>query len=357
VFPIESCGIQKEELVRELLKKATIAAAGALVLAALAAPPAGAAPRAAQGAAPSGIAAKVDLNTASEKQLEGLPGVGTATARKIIAGRPYASVSDLSRAGVSAKVIAQITPLVWASGGAGAGAAETSAAAPSGSAAGSSGSGVKASAAAGGSSTSSPPPLRGAAGPGTASRRKADLTESAPAPKVDVNTASEKDLRTLPGVGVATARRIINNRPYSSIEDLARAGVPATTIAKLAPMATASSVPPRATGNAGGAGSAPAPSSTAAPAPSPAPAPAPAPAAPPSASGAAPATTGGTGAGAGAAAAQPPVKGMVWVNLDSKIYHYEGDRFYGKTKHGQFMTEADAIKAGYRASKSGPKPK
>jgi hypothetical protein len=44
---------------------------------------------------------------------------------------------------------------------------------------------------------------------------------------------------------------------------------------------------------------------------------------------------------------------MVWVNTSSKIYHYEGDRWYGKTKEGKFMTEADAIKAGYRASKEG----
>jgi hypothetical protein len=46
---------------------------------------------------------------------------------------------------------------------------------------------------------------------------------------------------------------------------------------------------------------------------------------------------------------------MVWANPDSKIYHREGDRFYGKTKNGKWMTEADAIAAGYRASKTKPK--
>jgi len=44
--------------------------------------------------------------------------------------------------------------------------------------------------------------------------------------------------------------------------------------------------------------------------------------------------------------------GMVWVNTESHIYHKEGSRFYGKTKQGKYMTEADAIKEGDRASKT-----
>jgi uncharacterized protein YoxC len=43
-------------------------------------------------------------------------------------------------------------------------------------------------------------------------------------------------------------------------------------------------------------------------------------------------------------------QGMVWVNTDSGIYHNDG-AFFGKTKEGKFMTEADAKKAGYRAAK------
>jgi hypothetical protein len=43
--------------------------------------------------------------------------------------------------------------------------------------------------------------------------------------------------------------------------------------------------------------------------------------------------------------------GMVWVNTDSGVYHKPGTRWYGRTKKGKYMTEADAIKAGYHAAK------
>ena len=42
----------------------------------------------------------------------------------------------------------------------------------------------------------------------------------------------------------------------------------------------------------------------------------------------------------------------VWVNLPSGVYHYPGTRWYGKTKSGKFMTEAEAKAAGYKASQS-----
>ena len=46
-----------------------------------------------------------------------------------------------------------------------------------------------------------------------------------------------------------------------------------------------------------------------------------------------------------------PGNGSVWVNLKSKAYHKEGDKYYGKTKHGQYASEADAIKAGFHEAK------
>jgi hypothetical protein len=51
-------------------------------------------------------------------------------------------------------------------------------------------------------------------------------------------------------------------------------------------------------------------------------------------------------------AANPPAPGgghgQVWVNPETGVYHRTGSRFYGTTRKGKYMTEQDAIQAGYK---------
>jgi hypothetical protein len=58
----------------------------------------------------------------------------------------------------------------------------------------------------------------------------------------------------------------------------------------------------------------------------------------------------GQGSASAEEIASAKASGKVWVNLDSGVYHKSG-RWYGKTKNGKFMSEAEAKQAGYRESK------
>ena len=155
----------------------------------------------------------IDLNSASQKDLESLKGIGPAMAKKIIAGRPYTAIDDLKKAGISEKTIESIKPLVKV----GATTAPIKPAAEKKPAAASAGPSKPAAEA---KPVAAPAPTKAAAEkakPKAAAQAPAKLT---PGQKVNLNTATKDQLEALPEIGPVKAQAIIDGRPYKKTEDI-----------------------------------------------------------------------------------------------------------------------------------------
>ncbi len=162
----------------------------------------------------------IDLNTASQKDLESLKGVGPATAKKIIAGRPYKSAEDLKKAGISEKTIESMKPYVKA--GAGPAPAKP---APVAKPAAPAGKMVKEA------------PARAAPVKETPVKPAAAPAKLAPGQKVNINTATKEQLEALSGIGPVKAQAVIDGRPYKKTEDIMKVkGIKGATYEKIKDM-------------------------------------------------------------------------------------------------------------------------
>jgi competence protein ComEA len=153
------------------------------------------------------VAALVDINSATQKELEDIKGVGPASAKKIIAGRPYKSVDELSKAGLSAKAVEAMKPFVTVGKAQAAPVTATAAKA----------------------ATRVTAPVSAAATDltkttkdvkATAKSTSAASAKLAPGTKININTADQATLEKLPEIGAVKAKAIVDGRPYKAVEDV-----------------------------------------------------------------------------------------------------------------------------------------
>jgi competence protein ComEA len=174
-----------------------------------------------------GATTKIDLNTANAEALQTLPGVGPATAREIIAARPFSSVNDLEKvSGIGPARMADIRDHVTVSR---ARANEKkSERATAKSKADTAPNSRTAQSERKATSTERDRERRDANNPGPSTAKNARSSSG----KIDVNTADAATLETLPGVGPTIAQAIVSSRPFASVDDLSR--VPGIGEARLA---------------------------------------------------------------------------------------------------------------------------
>lgn len=176
--------------------------------------------------------ATVDLNAATQAELETLPGIGPAKAAAILEWRnAHGGFSDPAQLddvpGIGPATLSRLLPLVSVAGAPGstpASVERAAATAPSGSL------GLAIEAA---SPQASQPQATGSSPAGSSS-----------AGRIDINSASASELMSLPGIGASKAAAIVADRdqngPFASCADLQRVtGIGAATVEKLEHMCVA----------------------------------------------------------------------------------------------------------------------
>jgi competence protein ComEA len=131
---------------------------------------------------------KIDLNAATPAQLAAIKGLTPEWSAKIVAARPFGSLDELAKVGMSKAQIDAVRPFLK---------------------------------------------IGSAGGPRKGRWRKPAYT-LAPGEKVNINTAERKVLEALPYIGVARAIAIMESRPFARIEDLMKVkGIKAKTFARI----------------------------------------------------------------------------------------------------------------------------